>query len=258
MTTSHRQSVAARNFLKEIGWVKPGDLSLEEMLNFKGAHIRECNLENCEGRVVQHRENSIIRINTNITEGKRNFVLAHELGHLVLHANLMPVFTDTLQTLSDWYKKGPHESEANVFATELLMPQDLFKNMVKGKKLNIQLIQDVASYFNTSLTATFLRYLVLGDFPLMVVFIDNGLIEWKHASQDFPFPYLPLKNKVPVYTVAGDFFYNGIRFSDRPEKVDVIEWFPEDHSAQKLSTWQIYEQCFQVSKNGIISCLWTY
>lgn len=258
MTTGRKQSLIARNFLKEIGWVQPGDLSLDEMLNFKGAHIRECDLENCEGRIVQHGENAIIRINANIHEGKRNFILAHELGHLLLHPNLMPVFTDTSLTLSDWYKKGPHEIEANAFATELLMPFDLFKNRVKGKRLNIQLIEDIAGYFKTSLTASFLRYSLLGDFPLMVVFIDNGIVEWKQASQDFPFPFLPLKNKVPVYTVAGDFFYNRIAFGDQPEKVDVIEWFPEDHNAQKLNTWQIYEQCFQVSKTGIISCLWTF
>jgi len=259
MTIGHKQSLAAREFLKEIGWTKPGDLSLEDMLNYKGAHVRPTDLGSCEGRIVLHGQNAIVRINSNIAhEGKRNFVLAHELGHLLLHPNLMPVFSDTTKTLSDWYKNGPHEVEANAFATELLMPEDLFRNKVKKKKLNISLIEEVADHFKVSLTACFLRYARLGDFPLMVIFIDNGVIEWKQSSNDFPFKYLPLKNKVPVYSVAGDFFYNKIALSDIPEKVDVIEWFPEDHQAEKLNSWQVYEQSFRVSKTGVVACLWTF
>jgi len=259
MAIGHKQHIAARDFLKDIGWSKPGDLSLDEMLNFKGAYIREAALKNCEGRIVLHGQNAIVSISDKIAhDGKRNFVLAHELGHLLLHPNLMPVFTDNAITLSDWYKNGIHEIEANAFATELLMPNELFKKFVKGKRLNIGLIEDVADYFKASLTASFLRYVHLGDFPLMVVFIDKGIIEWKQSSADFPFPYLPLKNKVPAYSVAGDFVYNNVPLGDRPEKVDVIEWFPEDHQALKLSNWQIYEQCFHVSKTGLISCLWAF
>jgi Zn-dependent peptidase ImmA (M78 family) len=259
MINSHKPLQTAQEFLRSIGWTKPGDLSLDEMLNFKGASIHQAELKNCEGRVILHGQNSIVRINSNITnEGKKNFVLAHELGHILLHTTLMPVFSDTRLTLSDWYKKGTHEIEANTFATELLMPQDLFKQKVKGKKLTISLMEDVANYFKVSLTASFLRYLTLGDFPLMVVFIERGIIEWKHTSNDFPFPYLPLKNKVPIYSVAGDYFFNKVTFGDEPDKVNVIDWFPEDFQAQKLGSWQIYEQCFHVSSTGIISCLWTF
>ncbi len=92
----------------------------------------------------------------------------------------------------------------------------------------------------------------------MVVFIERGIIEWKYTSNDFPFPYLPLKNKVPIYSVAGDYFYNKVTFGDEPDKVNVIDWLPEDFQAQKLGSWQIYEQCFHLSSTGIISCLWTF
>ena len=258
MNRTTNPSLAAKELLYELGWSKPGDLSLEEMVYAKGASVRDAPMKGCEGRILVKGQSSIIRVNSEITHpGKRNFVIAHELGHFLMHKNIARLFSDTNKTLSDWYKNGPHEQEANVFAVELLMPAQLFKDKVKGKKLAISLIEDVSQYFGVSLTSAFLRYARLGDFPLMVVFIEKGIIEWKQASEDFPFQYLPLKIKVPPLTVAGDFF-NGNGLEERPAKVDVIEWFPEDFEAQKKSTWQVWEQCFQVSKHGLISCLWTF
>jgi len=45
----------------------------------------------------------------------------------------VPFFSDTDKTLSDWYKNGPHELQANEFASEFLMPSPLFKQRVVGK-----------------------------------------------------------------------------------------------------------------------------
>jgi len=52
-------------------------------------------------------------------------------------------------------------------------------------------------------------------------------------------------------------FYNGT-LEEQPEKINAIEWFPEDFRIAKKATWQLWEQCFKVSVNGIVSCLWTF
>ncbi len=247
---------AARDLLSDIGWVKPGDLSLEEIAGSLGAIIKEEPIGGSEGRILIKGNSAVIKINSSITHvGKRNFVLAHEIGHFVLHKELK-LFVDNSKTLSEWHIKGIHEQQANQFAEELLMPQDLFTGMVKGKKLNIGLIEGAASFFGASLTATFIRYSRLGDFPMMIVYIEGGVIKWKLPTKDFPFQYLAYGSKVPPWTVAGDFF-NGKPLEEKPVTVDAIEWFPNDFKLQFKKDWKLWEQCFQVAPNGLMACLWS-
>ena len=247
----------AREVQQSLGWSEPGDLSLEDMVFALGGILKESPMQGAEGRILMNGDKAVITINSNITyPGKRNFVIAHEIGHFVLHKGLTPFYSDTDKTLAEWYKNGPQEQQANQFASELLMPSDLFKSKIAGKKLNLSLIEQIAGYFNVSLTAAFLKYKDLGDYPVMVIYIENGIIQWKQASNDFPFQFLPLYSKVPVYTVAGDYF-NKKGLEEKPEKVDAIEWFPTDFKLKYDPDYQLWEQCFPVSNNGLLSCLWT-
>ncbi|MFC1223409.1 ImmA/IrrE family metallo-endopeptidase [Pedobacter sp. BG31] len=250
--------LTAQKLLNDLGWLQPGDLSLEEIAFSLDGIIKYSPLTGSSGRILMNKESAIITVDSNISyEAKRNWVTAHEIGHLCLHNGLTPLFSDTEKTLSDWYKNGSQEQQANDFAAELLMPSSLFKQKAGGHRLSISLIQDLAQYFNVSLTTTFLRYRLLGDFPVMIVFIEDGLVKWKQHTPGFPFEYLPYGSKVPVYSVAGDLFYHGTS-ADTPEKVDAIEWFPEDFQIKFKSQWKLWEQCYRVSENGILSCLWTF
>lgn len=250
--------LAAKECHKLLGWTSPNDFTLEEMANAMGVIIKEIPIKGSEGRILIKGDSGIISVNSNIqNSGKKNFVIAHELGHFILHKHITGLFSDTQKTLSDWHVKGPHEKEANDFASELLMPSDLFKSKVAGKKLNISLIEEVASFFKVSLTATFLKYRTLGSFPVMIIYIDDGIVKWKQSSDDFPFQFLQINSSVPTCTVAGD-FYNGNGIESIPEKVNAIDWFPEDRQIKYKKDWKLWEQCFPVSEKGIVSCLWTY
>jgi hypothetical protein len=105
------------------------------------------------------------------------------------------------------------------------------------------------------MTATFIKYASSGKYPLMVIFINDGKIAWKKHSLDFPFTFLAYGSLVPAYSVAGDLYYHG-RTEAQPEKVQAIEWFPEDYTCQRETDAQLWEQCFRVAEKGIISCLW--
>lgn len=257
MNLSISPAQAARNLLSEVGWEKPGDLSLEDIAASYGAIIEREAMEGCEGRILIMGNSGIIKVNTSIEhEGKRNFVTAHEIGHFTLHKGLN-VFLDTNQTLSDWHKKGIHEQQANEFASELLMPTELFRKKVSGQKLSLDLIESVATYFSVSLTACFIKYSRVGQYPVMIIYIENGIVKWKLSSNDFPFQYIEHQSKVPAWTVAGDYFNKGI-VEKKPVKVDAIEWFPEDFQIKYKQDWKLWEQCFPVSNSGIISCLWSF
>ena len=92
---------------------------------------------------------SIVSLNSNIEFPQRKrFVLAHELGHILLHGGIEATFSDDYSTL-DGYKHGPQEVEANDFASALLMPPELFKAACFKKKFRPDLLRQLADTFNT-------------------------------------------------------------------------------------------------------------
>lgn len=249
---------AAKKLLDSLGYAEPTDLTKEEIAYACGFMIQYKQMDGSEGRIVMTDKEVLITVNSSIDyQPKINYILSHEIGHGILHREIVPVFKDNHKTLSEWYTKGPHEAEANEFAVELLMPSDLFSRKVKNKKLSLPFIEDVAEYFGASKTATFLRYKDLGSFPIMIIFIENGIIKWKSCSEDFPFKWIPYQSPLPALTVAGDHYYHQVKES-KPVKVDAIEWFPEDRYFKNGNDQtQLWEQCFPTTTDGILTCLWT-
>ncbi len=256
MSLKNNPALVADQIREQLGWDQPDNFTLEEVANSLGICVRNNSKIKSEGRIVMKGDIGVISIREDIIQlGKRNFIIAHEIAHFCLHKSILTVFSDTNKTLSEWFKNGPHEKEANEFASAFLMPNELFIKKITGQRLNIDLIKSVSIFFNVSITAAFLRYMHVGNYPLMIIYIENGIIRWKQESSDFPFPFLAYPANVPAYTVAGDFFNYG-RLEEKPEKVDAIEWFPEDFNCQKVPQSKIWEQCYKVSDNGLISCLW--
>lgn len=253
----NKSQVEANNLLKALGWSKPGDLTLNEIAFASNAFVKKSDIGGSQGRILMKGDNAIITIDSKVKlESKRNFILAHEIGHLTLHKNIAPLFSDTNKTLNEWYVKGKHEIEANQFASELLMPSDLFKLRVKGNGMSLDLIRDTADYFGTSQTATLLKYKDLGDFPISVIYMEKGIVEWKVESLDFPLKFLRKGSKVPEGSAAGDFF-NGQDLENYPVLIDAIDWFPEDFKIEDHMENELFEHNFRIGVNGLLCCLWT-
>lgn len=65
--------------------------------------------------------NNIIYIDEHLPEHEQKFVCAHELGHMLMHRKENTVFMDTRTYL----KTMPYEAEADKFAIELLVPNEI-------------------------------------------------------------------------------------------------------------------------------------
>lgn len=97
---------------------------------------------------------------------RRNFTIAHELGHLFLHMGYM--IDDELWNKSDgvvFNRRGNSESEmqANEFAAAFLMPEEEYCKIVnKNTTGNLVSISEVANYFNVSMDAASYRGKWLG------------------------------------------------------------------------------------------------
>ena len=111
--------------------------------------------DNFEAQLRVRGKHRVIIYNENIREeGRKNFCIAHEIGHHSCHSNqeeLSCTYTD----LNDMDTNSHNiEQEANVFAANLLMPADDFRSQTRGKTATLSLVSDLAQdRYKTSLTA---------------------------------------------------------------------------------------------------------
>ena len=75
------------------------------------------------GVYVRYRRFQHIILNDDLSEGMQHFVCAHELGHSILHADLnVPKLTRYTM-----FSRDKFERQANTFAVELLLPDELLR-----------------------------------------------------------------------------------------------------------------------------------
>ena len=92
---------------------------------------------------------------------RRNFTLAHELGHILLRHDKDVSDGreyDTRKNITNPEKKDKREVDANEFAAELLMPEDAFKNVWRKTRSIVEL----SDFFDVSIAATNARMEKLG------------------------------------------------------------------------------------------------
>lgn len=141
--------------------------------------------EGALARVPGTKDSWGIGYNTAITStGRINFTLAHELGHYLLHrTSLENGIKCKREDMFRWNSEhGQRESEANEFASYLLMPRNLFEQAMNGEQLSLHLLQHVADYLNVSLTAAILKWLSFTTERAMLVVGKDGFVDWVWSS----------------------------------------------------------------------------
>lgn len=79
-----------------------------------------CPLSGIRGFYQYFQRNNIIYLDENLSDQEQKFVLAHELGHMFLHKKANAIFMDAKTQLNT----TKYEMEADLFAIELLLPDD--------------------------------------------------------------------------------------------------------------------------------------
>lgn len=206
-------------------------------------------------------DNSQFYIHVNTFRGNRpetaraRFTIAHELGHYFVDNHriglkkglLTPHFSSNNENTSSRIEK-----EADYFASCFLMPEERFKKFLYRRKFDFALIKEAAAYFNTSITATAIRFAAIGNHPLMIVFGEQGSIRWKWASDDFPYQHLLYTNKIPENSVMGEYFQDG-KPVNGTEEVWAIDWF--NYVMNDDTSRKFFEHCIP-HKNLALSIIW--
>ena len=128
----------------------------------------------------------IIFNNSMRSEGRINFTLAHEFGHYLLHRLDYPDGIECgEQDLVRWDSAyGQVEHEANVFAANLLMPLDDYRQQIDVKtKINLDMIGHCANRYGVSLIAATLRWIEYTGRRAVIVISRDGFILWARSSK---------------------------------------------------------------------------
>jgi len=142
-----------------------------------------------EGALIPHPDDNGewgIFYNSSIkSAGRKNFTLGHELGHYLLHRQLSrdPIYCAKSDMWAWDSAYGKMESEANEFASYLLMPLDDFREQTHG--LGRACIDDfelIRTRYEVSLTAAILKWLALTQKRAMIVVSRDGFIDWSRSS----------------------------------------------------------------------------
>ncbi len=142
-----------------------------------------CDFDNLEGMLTNTNGWHII-YNSSNTPGRINFTIAHEFGHYLLHRHILKdgIKCDE-NALRTWGSEANnYENEANTFASYLLMPLDDFRKQIKNQRITLDLFQRLSSRYNSSLTATILKYIEQTPERVVFIYSIDGFIDWARSS----------------------------------------------------------------------------
>jgi len=240
------------------GITAPFEINLEAIACGQGIIIQDKPIRGCEGRLLRKGKNGIIVVKQDISSPqKRRFIIAHELGHFELEKNeSTPINICDESAFINWHKNGQQENDANVFASTLLFPQNLFNNFCYGKEFSRNLVIELARYFDCSLSATAMRYADIGNRPIAVVFSQNKYIKWYKCNTNFPFHFMDVRTEVDTRSSAYDFYKNG-SVPPEPEEIPADVWFKNDYQIDKRV--KLLEQNISFKNlNAVLSFIWEH
>lgn len=184
-------------------------VDLVDVARHLGLTISYCDVSGFDGALVcskQHHLGTVL-VKKSIRElGRRKFTIAHEIAHYVLphHGENGSVCADA--DVENWDGNLPEpEQEANTFAGELLMPQNLVDAAISRERPSFEAIRRLSNSFETSLTASGYRAMQLTPFRAAIVWSSDNTIRWFKASDEFE-AFVSVRERVAQGTYAYDCF----------------------------------------------------
>lgn len=122
--------------------------------------IKEDGEEDFSG-CIQQRADGVYYLSVNKYHNPRRqrFTMAHELGHFILHKDKLNEIGRETILMREPKALSNIEREANDFASDLLMPKDVFTQQIK---VGMNQIEDLADFFQVSVPAIKYRAMRLG------------------------------------------------------------------------------------------------
>lgn len=202
MTVARRKYARARRLARRMLW----ECGIDEaskidplvLVGRLGIVVIYGPLDGPTAQIFRHGERAVMRVSNSIVQiGRRNFTIAHELGHYLLGHGI-PSGTEQESIERTTYQ----EREADVFAAELLMPEDMVSPHVT-MPANLATVRSIGDTFRTSIVASAMRYVELTAAPCALVYSKDGRVAWAKHSRSFP-GRIPHQIQIGRGTIASD------------------------------------------------------
>lgn len=206
--------------------------------------IEKANIKNFEGMLASNDDQSewVIIYNAMIpSKGRIRFTKAHELGHYILHRQAQQEFKCSRDDMLNWSGRGDIESEADTFASYLLMPLDDFRAQANGV-VSLDMFSHCADRYGVSLTAAVLKWLSYTDEKAVLLMSNDGFINWASSSEHAfkSGAYFKTRDNVipvPEGSLTAD---DSVPVHSEGAKVYAKKWFPHSDSDADLTEMKIY------------------
>lgn len=191
----------------------------------------------------------IIHVNSLEPERRQRFTVCHELAHIVLG---LPSTHDEVTSWS-FSKRDPNEVMCDLFAAELLMPYQQWLSKMPEGYPSLEVIEFMATEFQTSFPAAASRYANLARIPCAFVTMDKGRVRYAARSTTLrrANARIPARTPVPPGSVAYDMRANGVT-GTRVDEIAQDVWF---------ENWEKGLDLFELSRHykltdTTVSLLW--
>ncbi len=125
--------------------------------------------------LLRFRDGYVIKANQNQNLARQRFSCAHEIGHILLgELELEPLMEDVeFQTFNPQSqakdRQSPRERLCDAAATELLMPESVFKKYLSGFDVSIKSLEQLANIFKVSVQSAAIRIAELNVQPCLAL-----------------------------------------------------------------------------------------
>jgi hypothetical protein len=137
--------------------------------------IEKADLGEVSAILIKLRDGDVIRVNQNHNLARQNFSCAHEIGHTLLsELNLEPCIDDVeFRTFNPQahaiVRANARERLCDAAATELLMPEIVFKKYLLTLGASISSIESLANIFRVSISSTAIRIAEVSTEPCIAL-----------------------------------------------------------------------------------------
>jgi Zn-dependent peptidase ImmA (M78 family) len=226
MPVLRRPFARARRLALEVLWEcgvdDPSKIDPFVIVGRRGIQVIYARIDGASARIFRHGDRAIIRVSDQIVLlGRLRFTIAHEVGHFLL-GHRIPI--ETVLDAGDAAPFSVHqEREADVFASEFLMPEEWVAPLCATKPMSFSVVHAIAQTFRVSIVAAAVRAVELTRGPCAVVYSEQGNVVWAKRSASFP-GRIPARGfKIGHGAVAFDYYEHGV-IDALPREVPSRAW----------------------------------
>lgn len=239
----------AEKLLLERGVSHPDQIELVDIAWDLGAKVKLRRLDGCEARIIGKGDRAIISIDDRMPERRRRFSLGHEIGHWMCHRGqcLACAKEDIGRGRAG---KNPKERLADRYAADLLMPRFLMRQAIKGRRLDLGLIEEVAESFDVSRLAAAIRLVELEPEPCILIRHSVQGQPWRLVSDSVDRRWTPRLRAEPgsrAHAILAN------HAGDQPflESASADDWFDNDDA----HLFEVMEQSFRCLDGEVLTLI---